>query len=167
MNYLSNSTGIYIRLRQHPPLKSSPHLPRIPKEALTEVKFLYVNTGNAESPTCSATASVLVALVCAGEQTGLFCRHFATCQCPQKPVCFFPSPTFSHSWMQHHTMADELENSFYFILFSGTFVPFCLVHTYPGFPTFVCTTKGWTCPFPCRIISKSTSAGYVIPFYRS
>lgn len=148
MNYLSNSTGIYIRLRQHPPLKSSPHLPRIPKEALTEVKFLYVNTGNAESPTCSATASVLVALVCAGEQTGLFCRHFATCQCPQRSVCFFPSPTFSHSWMQHHTMADELENSFYFILFSGTFVPSCLVHTYPGFPTFVCTTKGWILSIP-------------------
>lgn len=114
MNYLSNSTGIYIRLRQHPPLKSCPHLPRIPREALTEVKFLYVNTGNAEGPTCSAIASALVALVCAGEQTGLLCRHFAPCQCPQRSVCF-PSPTFSHSWMHHHTY--EPEDSFLLSLF--------------------------------------------------
>lgn len=116
MNYLSNSTGIYIRLRQHPLLKSSPHLPRIPKEALTEVKFLYVNTGNAESPTCSAIASALMALVCAGEQTGLLCSHFATCQCPQRSVCF-PSPAFSHSWMHHHTMADKAEDRYFKTLF--------------------------------------------------
>lgn len=146
MNYLSNSTGIYIRLRQHPLLKSSPHLPRIPKEALTEVKFLYVNTGNAESPTCSAIASALTALVCAGEQTGLLCSHFATCQCPQRSVCF-PSPAFSHSWMHCRTMADKAEDR-YFKTFSSTFIPSCLVHTYPGFPTFICSSKGWILPIP-------------------
>lgn len=59
MNYLSSSTGIYIRLRQHPWLKSDP-LPRIPKEAVTEAKFLYVNTGNTKRPAFSAVASELV-----------------------------------------------------------------------------------------------------------
>lgn len=90
MNYLSNSTGIYIRLRQHPPLKSSPHLPRIPKEALTEVKFLYVNTGNAESPTCSAIASALVALFCAGEHNGAVLQALCYLSMPTKASLLLP-----------------------------------------------------------------------------
>lgn len=32
--------------------------------------------------------------------------------------------------------------------FSSTFMPSCLVHTYPGFPTFICTRKGWTLSIP-------------------
>lgn len=49
MNYLSNSAGIYIRLRQHPQLNNLPH-PCIPREAVTEVKFLYVIAAKAQGP---------------------------------------------------------------------------------------------------------------------
>lgn len=32
--------------------------------------------------------------------------------------------------------------------FPSTFMPSCLLHTYPGFPTFICTSKGWILPIP-------------------
>lgn len=168
MNYLSNSTGIYIRLRQHLQLKRYP-LPCIPKEVWTEVKFLYVNTGNAESHAFSAVASALVALgLC--RQTNGACSA-ATLLYVSAYKCQFAvsSPTFLHLWVHNHTTADEPENSFFFYPFSSTSAPPCPVHSYPGFAHLHLHNSAlnpvW--PFPCRIISKSTSAEYVIPFSRS
>lgn len=126
MNYLSNSTGIYIRLRQHPRLKSSPPQPGIPKEAVTEVKFLYVNTGNAEQPAFSAIVSVLAG-------SGLCWQTNGACSCHiTADKCQFAgsSPTFLHLCEHNHTTTTFLS------LFQ---------HPHATLP---CSPSSWICP-PC------------------
>lgn len=129
------------------------------------MKFLCVNTGNDKRPAFSAFSSVLVVLgfywQTKGACSAATSLHVNACKC-QFAVS---SLTFLHLRVHNHTMADEPENNSFFALFQ---------HLYTILPS---SWLSWTCPlhlhnfalnpiypFPCRIISKRTSAEYIMPF---
>lgn len=156
MNYLGNSTGIYVRFRQHPELKSYlfPPLPRIPKETVTEVKFLYINTGNTERPTFSAIASMLVGLGLCWQTNGACSAETSSHISADKCQFAVSSPIFLHLWVHNHTPADEPENS--------RFIPPSEPLYHLALSTVILdllnSALNPACPFRCRTVSKSISA---------